>query len=302
MTDTVKFVEVEPVEAVVLEPEHVELVPAVINAETYLLTRREWLDRMLEPYKGMDDAAIAVMDAKEAKACRADLNRIIKEVESERKAIKVAYEKPLAKFESEVAKLLEPAREAERMLKVYIDDQEQIRKRVKADHLQGVYEDFAPALVPVVPFEAILAKNPKWLNKTVTYDKAEKELCEAVQAIAYDWDVLKSMEPSMAFYQEAEAVFFRTLSLHDAVEHERMRTEEQARIDALKAEQAEIRAEQEAAAQMPAPTEERPAEPSTAPQRRHHVFAAWLSDAEVAMLRNWKNANNVGFGWTFKED
>lgn len=292
MVAEMEFVEVE---AEVIEPEHVELVPARIDSEAYLAAKRGWLERMLEPYEGMDDDAIAQMDVKEAKACHADLGRIIAEVEAERKAIKKAYNEPLERFEAAVKELLGPATEAKARIKGYIDRQEAVRRQLKADSLRAAYEEYAPALVPVVPFERIL--DPRWLNKTVSQPKAEEAMCDAVGRIAKDWELLKKMRPQLEFYDEDEAVFFRTLDLAEATAHDDMRKAERERIEAMRADVEEYRAE--AAAE---PREE-PQEPTGGPnaRRRRYMFTAMLNGAEVEALREWKNALGIGEGWTFKE-
>lgn len=221
MTDEITAIEFSP-----------QFTPAVI--EVNFEAMREKLDRMIEPYRGMDEAAIAKMDAKEAKACRADLNKIIANVEEGRKGVKRAYNEPLQQFEAGVRALLEPAVEARDMIDGYVKDKERIEKELLRQGLERTYEDFAPALVEVVPFERVLAINPKWLNKSYGAAKAAEEMQDAVAGIAKDWEAFKAL--SIPFKDEAEAVFFRELSLQKAIEHVQRRKEEQARIDALRAE------------------------------------------------------------------
>ena len=74
--------------------------PAVIECDFDGMRAR--LAEMIEPYSGLDERALATLDVKEAKRCRADLNRIIKSVEDGRKAVKRAYNDPLKAFEEEV--------------------------------------------------------------------------------------------------------------------------------------------------------------------------------------------------------
>ena len=56
----------------------VEFSPAVISCDFDEMGRR--LDEMLEPYEGMTPETAAGMDEKAAKACRADLNRMSREL------------------------------------------------------------------------------------------------------------------------------------------------------------------------------------------------------------------------------
>lgn len=275
--------------AEVIEPEHIDLVPAVIDSQAYLAKRQSWLESMMEPYRDMDDEAIAKMDVKEAKACHADLNRIIKEVDDERKLIKAEYERPLKEFEAEVANLLTPAKGAKLKLKEYIDAHTEKEREFIRQGLERTYEDFAPILVPVVPFERILEINPKWLNKSYGAAKAATELEDAVEKIAKDWEVLKRARSLMRFYDEAEAVFFRTLDINEAMRHNDEREEEQRRIDEMKAEQAALAVE-------------RTEEALSGDGRKHYSFSVWLDDNELASLREWKTACSIGREWRFRKN
>lgn len=297
-------VEAEIVEDDVLAPKPV-YVPAVIDAKAYLAAKGDYVEHMMEPYADMDEAALEAMDLSEMKTCRADLNRIIKEVEDERKAIKKMYNEPLKAFEAKVAEMLEPVRKSEELLAGGIKAIEASRKELRRQSLEGEYEIFAPALVPVVPFDRILAINPKWLNASYNGVKATEEMEDAVAKIARDWDALKKQAHTLPFYQEAEAAFFRTLDLGAALDVSRSRAEEQARIDALKAE-VDGDVEYEAApatceADEYAPPHPVHAEPQPNGERRLYRFSAWLSDSEVASLREWKNALNIGADWKFAE-
>lgn len=271
----------EAVEAVIVDPESVDMA-ARMDAGAYLEARSSWVEEMLAPYEGMDAEAARLMDQKEAKSCRADLNRIIAEVEAERKAVKKAYNEPLARFEQAVKDMLAPVREAEQVLKERIDAEDEVKRAFRRQGLEQTYEDFAPLLVPVVPFERILQINPKWMNLSYNSAKAAQELEDAVEKIAKDWEALKRARAYMRHYDEAEAVFFRTLDLSAAMAYNDQRDEEQARIDALKAEQAEARGEEEQG-------------------RRRYRFEADLSASELDSLREWKNALHIGGNWTFRE-
>ena len=294
MTENTRFEEVEVLEAEVIEEsiERIEYTPAIINAETYLAARRKWLEEMMEPYQGMDNAAISTMNVKEAKVCRTDLNRIIKEVDDERKAIKRAYNEPLERFEAAVKELLEPAKSGSEKLKEYIDKNAVIERDKRKQGLEATYNDFAPALVPVVPFDRILEINPKWLNKSYNAGKAAEELEDAVKKIAKDWEVLKRQASLMRFYEESEAVFFRTLDLNAAIAHNDMREEEAQRIQQLKDEVDVNRGAQE----IP-PVIEQVIEPAPVVGRdirQPYVIHIRLSAFEKTRLVDFIKAENIG--------
>lgn len=277
-------VEAEVIEDDILAPRPV-YVPAVIDAKAYLAAKGDYVAHMIEPYDGMDEVALAKMDLKEMKVCRADLNKTIKEVEDERKAIKRAYNEPLNAFEAKVAEMLEPARRYERMLAERIKGAEDERKALRRQSLEMEYESFAPALVPVVPFDRLLQTNPKWLNASYNGVKATEEMCDEVTRIAHDWEVLKKQRGKLELFDEAEAEFFRTLDVSKALEYHAERVEEQARIDEMKGDV----------------EENRRAEEPLGTERKQYRFSAWLNDAELASLREWKNALHIGDGWKFTE-
>lgn len=289
-----RFEEVEVLEAEVIEEsvERIDLTPAVIDAKSYLAALKTRLDQLLEPYADMDDEAICAMDAKEAKTCRADLNRIIKEVEGQRKVVKEAYNEPLKRFEDAVKALLEPAKDGEKRLGQYINDQVQIQRDMRRMTLENAYEDYAPALVPVVPFDRIMeVTNTKWLNKSYSEVKATDELLGAVDRIAREWESLNGMADSLAFYQEAEAEFFRTLNLNDALELNRRRTEEQAAIEAMKA---EVEANRQAVEPEPMPEPEPEPVFVATDIRVPYVIRIDLSAFEKARLMDFIKAEGIG--------
>ena len=172
--------------------------PAVIECDFDGMRAR--LAEMIEPYSGLDERALATLDVKEAKRCRADLNRIIKSVEDGRKAVKRAYNDPLKAFEEEVREVLAPAIEARDAIDAHVKGIEDAERAKLREGLANSYYDYAPALVEAVPFERIV--EPQWLNKSFGAVKACEAMYAKVDAIAGDWDALKKLD--LPCYAEAE--------------------------------------------------------------------------------------------------
>lgn len=213
-----------------LAPFEAMLQPAVITADFGAM--RERLAKELEPFKGLTLEQVAQMEPKSQKTARAGLNGYIKELEDARKAVKKAYNAPLAEFEAKCKELLAMIEAPKALIDGAIKKREADDRQARFDHLAEHYGEFAPALVPVVPFERIAEK--EWGNATFGEKKAERELEDKVSRIAKDWDALR--QSGLAFKQEAEAEFFRTLSLQAAIAYDARRQEEQAAIDAMSAE------------------------------------------------------------------
>lgn len=200
------------------------------------------VQNLIEPYEGITPEQAASMDSKEQKACRADLNRISKELNDARKTIKKAYTQPLSAFEAKVkeidAMIKGPCEIIDRAIKIREDKERQ--DRISA--LYSAYMDYAPILAEAVPFERIM--EPQWANASYGAKKAEKDMIEKVSRIADDLKTLETMQ--LAFPDEAKAVFLRTLSLRDARDHDAMRKAEAERIKAMERQKEEIKAAYEA--------------------------------------------------------
>ena len=202
--------------------------PAVIECDFDGMRAR--LAEMIEPYSGLDERALSTLDVKEAKRCRADLNRIIKSVEDGRKAVKRAYNDPLKAFEEEVREVLAPAIEARDAIDAHVKGIEDAERAKLREGLANSYYDYAPALVEAVPFERIV--EPQWLNKSFGAVKACEAMYAKVDAIAGDWDALKKLD--LPCYAEAEREFFRTLSLQSAIDRANACEAERESIEAVR--------------------------------------------------------------------
>lgn len=289
--------EATEVKAEVIEREGGELAvaftPASISADFEAMKSR--LERMIEPYKDVTPEVVRAMDVKEAKACRADLKKMSKRLNDERKAIKSAYDEPLRAFEAKVkeldAMILKPCDVIDRCIK----EREQMERNEREDALRQAFDDFAPALAAVVSFDRIL--EPQWLNKSFGARKAEDAMCAKVEGIAKDFEAFKATKDSFAFPEEAESVFWRELSLRAVHEHEARRKEQQARIDAMNAAVSGYAQEREETPGREAPQEsvEKAGEAVGATFERVStwILAVDMTDAQYASLIAWFRANDV---------
>ena len=248
--------------AIVLEPQlTVEYAPASISANFEALDAR--ISEIVKEFDGAEAIDASDPDVyRWAKQSRAWLNGISREINERRKLVKSEYEAPLKAFEAKVKDIDSKVRDAADRLGIVITAQDNAVKARKMAMLAEHYADFAPMLVPVVPFER-LAEGEKWANATVTEPKAIKELEVKVERIASDWERIKSM--SLPQQGEAERVYFSTLDLGRALDAAARRQQEVERIEALKAQQAEARRMEEEAARLRAEMEASK-QPELAPQ------------------------------------
>lgn len=183
-------------------------------------------------------------DYKDAKARRADLNKVSRELNDARKAVKKAAEEPIKAFEEQVKELDAIIKAPADAIDAAIKEHEAREQHERYLRLEEAYNDLAPALAMVVPFEKV-AQGEKWLNRSVSEKKAEEQMCAKARDLASQYDTLKAS--ALNYRDEACEQFFRTLSLQDALNYDARLKEERDRIAAMEKEREAYRAAQEAA-------------------------------------------------------
>lgn len=207
-----------------------EYQPAVLSADFGAM--RAKAQEFLAPYEGMTAEQVAQMPMKVAKSNRAELAKLKKELNDARLAIQREYDKPLKAFKAEVDSIISMIDGPWAVLDAGVKQAEAAETAERREKLRDAYEDFCPALVPMVPFETII--DQKWLTKTFGEKKAEQALCDKAAKIAKDWDVLK--KTALSCPNETEVEFFRTLDLTAALEFDKEHAEELQRLEELRAE------------------------------------------------------------------
>lgn len=218
--DTAEVVDAEVIEDVQPESElrivHAEPGSAI---EGNFAALRLYIDKMVG---GFEQRPITSEEQwKSAKGDRASVRRIISDIEAERKRIKRLYTAPLDAFEAEVKQVLEPAREADAAIKGAMDMWESQRKGKRMDELERRYIEFAPALVPLVPFGRIC--EDAWVGRSMSEDKAISEMEQRVGQLARDYESIRSQH--LKHEDDAVARWAETLDVGAALARDRELTE-----------------------------------------------------------------------------
>lgn len=194
------------------------------------------------------DEVLDGMELRDVKEGMADLNAAIKVAEDMRKAFKRHMQEPVERVEALYREHIAPVmslRDRYKGAKVRIEDAERQQRR---EDLRAAYEEYAPALVDMVPFDRLL--EPQWLNKSFGAKKAEEALLSKVDGVAKDWEAFGAMP--WTDKEAAELDFFRTLSLRVTAMLDEQRKQERERLEAMKATVQEYREEQGGVAEAPA--------------------------------------------------
>ena len=192
--------------------------------------------KLVADYEVVTPENILAMDVKDAKKERAYLNKAKAAIEDERKRIKKEYTAPLNAFEARVKEITALIDKPLTMLGECISMQEQAAKAAKREHLIEVFAQFLEAnaleaFAANVTFDMIEQK--EWLNASYNMKKAEREVEDAVAAILKDWQGFMSARGTLFCPNETERVFWRTLSLSEALRYDKEQQEAQERINAF---------------------------------------------------------------------
>ena len=166
----------------------------------------------------IDEAGLEALDDSEVKRFAAETNKAIKAANQRRIEFKKRWAEPVKRIEELFNAELRDINDLHDLYKGEADRRTaEFKANLRAD-LKAAYSEFLEAngisnLEQNVPFERI--EDPQWLNKSYGAKKAENELIEVVTAIMTDWQALGNA--NLHYKEDAEAHFFETLSLREAL-------------------------------------------------------------------------------------
>lgn len=160
-----------------------------------------------------ENVAYTVDNMKQAKADRAELNRLIKAIEERRKKVKKIINEPYDVFESELKEILaliqEPVSIIDRQVKAFEDRQKEEKKK----SIQKSYDEVIGDLAEILPFERVF--DNRYLNQTYKLVTAQTEVREKVEKVRTDLEAIDSLESK--YKLNAKDVYIKTLDLSEAL-------------------------------------------------------------------------------------
>lgn len=200
---------------------------------------------------------------KEAKADRAELNKLIKTLEDKRKEIKKQCLEPYEKFEKQMKELVAIVQEPVELIDKQVKAYEEKQKVLKLQQIRHIYEglDFNG-------FEFYQIENIKWLNASYSITAIEEELKNKAEEIAADLQIIKD-QPEFVF--EATETYKATQDLKAALTTIKQHQEAAKKKAEWEAQQqaeleAKVEAQQAQEEEKEAAAEETPAEEETIPE------------------------------------
>lgn len=234
-------------EELTVRVEHPEL-PAIRWNEAEV---QQNLTEMLAAYTGRVYTPETIKDAK---ADRAAVNKLDKQLSDAARSAKAFYMKPLEEFLQSTKQMQAQCKAVSGAIDQQVKAVEEAERQDKQDALRAVYTDCIGELRELIPFDRLLV--PQWLNKTYDLAKASRELRKSVETRREELRLIRE-----TCGEDAEACtteYLRELNLNATlVEHSRRQNARDAQRRAEAERKAAERAQAAAPVIIPPTDEER---------------------------------------------
>lgn len=233
----------------------------------------------------------------QAKADRADLNKLKKAINDERIRREREYMEPFNTFKTQIGEIIKIIDKPVAVIDAQVKDYETREKEERREKINAYWEGELQEDLTTRPPEWLKLCNiwqDRWLNKSVSIAAAKQDIKKAIAQIQEDVATLTSL-PEFGF--EAVEVYKTTLDMNTALNTAREMSEIQKRKEAAEKArlEAEMRAQAEAEAQAAAEQTQQEPEPAEAPADPEPVpyeepkvwvsFAALLTAGQAKELK-----------------
>lgn len=176
---------------------------------------------------------------KQAKADRAELNKLTKAIEERRKMVKKIINEPYDIFEAELKTILaliqKPVGIIDKQVKLFEDKQKDEKKK----SIQKYYYEVIGDLEEALPFEKIF--DNRYLNQTYKLAAVQTDIKEKIEKVHTDLETIDSLESK--FKLNAKDVYIKTLDISKALAENKRLSELEEKLEAEKRRKAEEAAE-----------------------------------------------------------
>lgn len=176
---------------------------------------------------------------KQAKADRAELNKLTKAIEERRKMVKKIINEPYDIFESELKEILaliqKPVKIIDKQVKAFEDQQKEEKKK----SIQAVYDEVIGDLAEVLPFDRVF--DSRYLNQTYKLITAQADVKAKIEKVRTDLETIDSLESK--YKLNAKDVYIKTLDLSKALAENKRLSDLEEKLEAEKRRKAQEEAE-----------------------------------------------------------
>jgi hypothetical protein len=171
----------------------------------------------------------------DAKADRAELNKLATTIENQRKIIKQKCLEPYEVFEAKTKELVllieEPKNEIDRQVKNY---EEELKKQ-KLASIEKYWEEKAESISALIRLEMVF--DPKWMNASTTKKQYETQIDDIIQKAESEIESIKNLKSG--FEHDLLNLYSKTMNLASVLQEKTRFEEATARAHELKKEREE---------------------------------------------------------------
>lgn len=224
---------------------------------------------------------------KDAKADRANLNKLKKALNDERIRLQKEYMQPFDEFKKQVDDLIatidKPAAVIDRQVKNYEEAKRAEKEKEIRDYLVGFNLPFG--MDPQELFDT------RWLNATATMNKIKDELAEKIAKIYSDAQAIEGIEE---YKDQAIRAYLKTKDLGEALREAQKAKEAEEKIRKWR-EELEAKKAAEKPGPEPLPKIEIPKADETAAARQWVGFEAYINIEDARALKAFFETRGVSF-------
>lgn len=242
-------------------------------------------------------------DIPDAKARRAQINKVGKAINDAKIATKKQYLAPYEKFEAQCKELVGMCGAASDNLGAQLAKFDAIRAQKKVDALHEYFDEHIGDVAEYVTFNDIF--NEKWKNATYPEANAMSDIDTAIQKATTDIHAILAYGseyeiPLLDFYKQTHDLA-QTLLKKDALEKAKREKEEREKRAAVERELAERAAKREAESMQTAidveytPVQEAPPQPIV-DEKIQIDFRVWATKSQLAELKQFFMSRGIKYG------
>lgn len=136
----------------------------------------------------------------DAKSVRAEMRKVVTELDENRRKIKRSYNKPLDDFEARINELKATVKQVITPIDAAVKELEERQKEQRKLNVQALIDEMAPNYGVTA---ADVEINPEWLNKSISHKKIVDGIAGTMTVIKAERDRITTEELSVRKYAEA---------------------------------------------------------------------------------------------------
>ena len=175
--------------------------------------KEQFMERVASVTEQYEGLTYTDEQIKDAKSDRAGLNAMKKEISDRRIQVKKAVMEPYTQFEKEVAEVVALIEKPIAMIDAQIKEYDERVKGEKKQALKEYFEEIAADLEGVLTFDRVF--DQRYLNATVSLNKAKTDIKDKVERVNTDLNTLNSLEAEYRMF--ARDVYVKTLDMSKAM-------------------------------------------------------------------------------------